>query len=217
MNAYWHSEWRARLLYPGTMAALLVMLAALVLVSVLVRIRATYAFDLRVTKALQDWNPPFASRMMRALTALSNPLTLLAMGAAVMLFGLLTRAIVPALYASATIGAAPLNLAFKRLFDRERPGERDVRVDLRGRRWGFSYPSGHAMTSAAFFGFLAFLVWIYTRNPLVRDPLVVLLSLLPIGVGISRIYLGAHWLSDVVGGWAFGFAITVLAAILYPL
>ncbi len=217
MGPYWHSEWRARLEYPGTLAALVVFAGVVALASVLVRIRATYALDLRATKALQRWDAPFLTRIMRFLTFLSNMPTLIVIASTVLIIGVFTRAWLPALYAAGTLVAAPINLWMKTFFDRERPGEKEVRVDIRGDRFGFSYPSGHSMCSAAFYGFLAFLVYLYMRDSRIREPLVAALILVPVGVGISRIYLGDHWLSDVVGGWAFGLVIAVIAAVLYPL
>jgi undecaprenyl-diphosphatase len=214
---YWHSEWRARLMYPVTMGTLIGFALILIAASILVRTRATYAFDLRVTKAFQRREAPGVTSIMRFLTFLSNAPTLVFIGIAVIGFGLATRAIVPALYAAGTLVAAPLNIWMKRFFDRERPGESEVRVDVHGDRFGFSYPSGHSMCSAAFYGFLAFLVFIYMHDSRIREPLVAFLALLPLGVGVSRIYLGDHWFSDVVGGWAFGVVIAVMAAVMYPL
>lgn len=214
---YWHSEWRARLMYPATIGVLLVFVGILVIASWLVRTRASYAFDLRVTKAFQRFGGRRVRWLMRFLTFLSNPITLVAVAVAVLTFGYLTKALVPALYVAGTLVSVPLNLWVKTWFDRERPGEKEVRVDVLGNRFDrFSFPSGHAMCSAAFYGFLAFLVFIYMRAYWFREPLVVGLALLPVGIGLSRIYLGDHWFSDVVGGWAFGLAIATIAAVLYP-
>ncbi|MGV3617187.1 MAG: phosphatase PAP2 family protein [Fimbriimonas sp.] len=213
---YWHSEWRARLVYPVTLGTLIGFAVVLIAASWLVRTRATYAFDLRVTKKLQQFELPGLTRLMRLLTYMSNGPTLVIIAVAVIVFGAMTRALIPALYVVGTLVSIPLNLWMKTFFDRERPGESEVRVDVRGDRFGYSYPSGHSMCSAAFYVFLAFLVFIYMRDYRFREPLVAALCLLPIGIGISRIYLGDHWLSDVVGGWAFGLAIATLAAVLYP-
>jgi undecaprenyl-diphosphatase len=69
---------------------------------------------------------------------------------------------------------------------------------------GYSFPSGHAMISVAFYGFLAYLIWLNYRP----SPLRTLASLgllgLAVLIGLSRIYLGVHYPSDVLAGFAAG-------------
>lgn len=205
-------------MYPVTIGVLVGLVVVLVIASWLVRTRASYAFDLRVTKWFQRFGGRRVRWLMRSFTFLSNAPTMISTGIAVLAFGYVTRAFVPALYVAGTLVSIPLNLWVKTWFDRERPGEKEVRVDVLGNRFDeYSYPSGHAMVSAAFYGFLSFLVFIYMRAYWFREPLVIGLALLPVGIGLSRIYLGDHWFSDVVGGWAFGLAIATIAAVLYPI
>jgi undecaprenyl-diphosphatase len=73
-----------------------------------------------------------------------------------------------------------------------------------------SFPSGHAVYYTGFFGFLAFLALTRVKAPALRWPLVAAFGGLVLLVGVARLYLGAHWVSDVVGGYLLGGA--VLAA-----
>ena len=67
---------------------------------------------------------------------------------------------------------------------------------------GFSFPSGHAVASATFYPLLA---WIATRGrPQLRVPVLALAIAFALFVGVGRMYLGLHWPSDVLGGWALG-------------
>lgn len=90
-------------------------------------------------------------------------------------------------------GAMGLNLAAKLLFGRPRPALWESIAPAKF----YSFPSGHAMGSAALAAALAFLVW-RTRW---RWPVVVLGTLFALGVGLSRNYLGVHFPSDVLAGW----------------
>lgn len=96
-------------------------------------------------------------------------------------------------------GGLLLNQLLKWVFHRPRPGiARLLEVG------GYSFPSGHAMVSIAFYGFLAYLFWSNIRQTnlryLVTFGLVILIAL----IGISRIYLGVHYPSDVLAGFAAG-------------
>jgi len=66
---------------------------------------------------------------------------------------------------------------------------------------GYSFPSGHAMVSMGFYGFLIYLIYTKFKNTKVKYPLILFLGLLILFIGISRIYLGVHYFTDVIGGF----------------
>ena len=74
----------------------------------------------------------------------------------------------------------------------------------------FSFPSGHAMTSTAFYGLIIYFVFKNVKNKKIRNTICTALSLLIFLIGISRIYLGVHYASDVLAGFAFGIVYLVL-------
>ena len=76
---------------------------------------------------------------------------------------------------------------------------------------GYSFPSGHSMVSMAFYGFLIYLIHKYFKNKKLKIVLITFLSVLIILIGISRIYLGVHYTSDVIAG----FMISVCYLIVY--
>lgn len=75
---------------------------------------------------------------------------------------------------------------------------------------GYSFPSGHAMISFGFYGFLIYLVYKNISNKKIKYPLIIFLSILILLIGISRIYLGAHYATDIIGGFAIGFVYLVV-------
>ena len=69
---------------------------------------------------------------------------------------------------------------------------------------GYSFPSGHSMVSTGFYGLLIYLIYKNVENKKIKYPLIVALSILILLIGISRVYLGAHYATDVIGGWIIG-------------
>jgi len=87
------------------------------------------------------------------------------------------------------------NLALKEVINRARPtAEHLVSVQT------LSYPSGHAMSATAFYGFLIYLCYFLKINKWLKAILIFLCSFLIVSIGISRIYLGVHFPSDIAGG-----------------
>lgn len=80
---------------------------------------------------------------------------------------------------------------------------------------GFSFPSGHAMMTFAFFFLLAHFLWITIKNKPLKISLVVVCAVLIEMVSFSRIYLGVHYLSDILAGWLITFAILGASLIIY--
>jgi membrane-associated phospholipid phosphatase len=98
-----------------------------------------------------------------------------------------------------TAGAQLLNDVLKELFHRTRP--ESVQALIHAQQ--YSFPSGHAMVASAFYLYLAYLTWRLVR-PRWRGVLIVGLVVLVLLIGLSRIYLEAHYLSDVIAGYFAG-------------
>lgn len=95
--------------------------------------------------------------------------------------------------------ASVSNLILKRVFERTRPDIEQLVIAK-----SLSYPSGHAMSAMAFYGFLIFLISRFRLNITFKIIIVALLTVIILSIGISRIYLGVHYPSDVVGGYIAG-------------
>lgn len=104
-------------------------------------------------------------------------------------------------------GSAATVFVIKNVFYRDRPAEifhLVVETDS-------SFPSGHATAAMALYGFLIYIIWKHDRHYL-KKPFIVLLSALIVLVGISRLYLGVHYLTDVLAGYAVGFVWILISA-----
>jgi undecaprenyl-diphosphatase len=101
------------------------------------------------------------------------------------------------------VGAQMLNNVLKDWFHRTRPAPLEGLIPAQA----FSFPSGHAMVAAAFYLFVGYLAWRILSGK-VRIVCTVVLIAVALLIGLSRLYLGVHYLTDVVAGYIAGFAWT---------
>lgn len=108
-------------------------------------------------------------------------------------------------------GGAVMNLLLKGLFERARP---DLAEALR-QAHGYSFPSGHAMGSMVVLGSLAYVMARSWGPWRLRSATIALLIASILTVGLSRVYLGVHWISDIGAGFAAGFVWLVVATVAF--
>ena len=98
-----------------------------------------------------------------------------------------------------------LNQLLKRILQRPRPTEFRIIEET-----GYSFPSGHSMVSMAFYGYLIYLIYKYVKNKYIKWIYIIALSILICFIGISRIYLGVHYTSDVLGGFLLSISYLII-------
>jgi len=103
------------------------------------------------------------------------------------------------------VGVFLFNLALKFIFARPRPI--DINLIEEG---GYSFPSAHAMVSTAFYGFLVYLVLKSNLSKVAKMIYSILLVLLIVIISLTRVYLGVHYASDVLGGLIIAILYTIL-------
>ncbi len=101
----------------------------------------------------------------------------------------------------ATVGALVLTVAGKDLTDRHRPPQALAVPPLESSP---SFPSGHTLNATVVLGLTAYLLVIWLPKKRWRAVALVVLTLLIVAMGLSRVYLGHHWFTDVVAGWVIG-------------
>lgn len=92
-----------------------------------------------------------------------------------------------------------INRIMKYIFRRSRP-----EVLRLAEETGFSFPSAHAMVSMGYYGFFIYLSYKYIKNKKLKITSILVLSILIFLIGISRIYLGVHYATDIICGFIFG-------------
>ena len=98
-----------------------------------------------------------------------------------------------------------LNQIIKFIMQRPRPTEFRIIEET-----GYSFPSGHSMVSLAFYGYLIYLIYKYINNKHLKRTLIIILSVLICIIGVSRIYLGVHYTSDVLGGFLISISYLII-------
>lgn len=98
-----------------------------------------------------------------------------------------------------------VNSLIKHIIRRIRPN--GLRLIKQG---GYSFPSGHAMISISVYGVLLYLVITRVKNKYVKVLLASILSLLILSIGVSRIYVGVHYATDVLSGYILATALVIL-------
>jgi undecaprenyl-diphosphatase len=182
---------------------------------------AHVAEDYVTNDPLARWDVSFArwlalersdlgTEFFRVFTFLGSPAVALAVSAVACIALYRRRLLVQAALLPLVLGGAEfLNLGLKLAFHRPRPEVAFVSIDT------YSFPSGHAMASTAAYGALAYIAWAYVRSPRRRVLLVAGTIVFVALICFSRLYLGVHYLSDVLAGAAGGlFWLSVSVAIM---
>jgi membrane-associated phospholipid phosphatase len=159
-------------------------------------------FDSLVSSFVHELRSPVLTDMMLFITDLGDRTGFMVVGFLLLIFFYFRyrSLIFPMQTGLVLIVAGGLNRWLKSLIERQRPEANSLLEET-----SLSFPSGHAMGSIAFYGFLIYLTWRLTPNsPLLRWMLSFLLLLLILLIGFSRVYLGVHYPSDVLAGYAAG-------------
>jgi undecaprenyl-diphosphatase len=179
--------------------AFLVCLVGFGLIAWLVSQPGIPPIDTATTAFLHGLANPTLDALMAAATFLgSSPVLAAVVGLAVVLLLVRGRRLEAAFLVVALVGSLVLDDWLKLLVQRPRPGFDWVQI------WPeTSFPSGHSMDSFVVYLAIALVIW-RLRGRRVGSVALILAVVLVASVGISRIYLGAHWLSDVIGGYLAG-------------
>ena len=157
---------------------------------------ATARFDLSVRAWVHQFASPAMTRVMTAISLLGYDVLIVELVIALAIFLYLGWKHAAGWLSVSVAGALVLDLALKYSFRRPRPP-----VFSGPQPHSFSFPSGHALCSFCFYAVLAGLIAARTRSMLLRVAVGLIAAVLVIAIGLSRIYLGMHYPSDVIAGY----------------
>ncbi|WP_162805793.1 phosphatase PAP2 family protein [Sporosarcina sp. PTS2304] len=154
------------------------------------------SFDDPIIDVVQGMEAPWLTTIMKTFTTIGSTtiVVLLSLSALAILFWKKHRA-QAVLLVSVIAGTGILNQVLKFIFKRERPDFHRL-IDI----GGFSFPSGHTMMAFSLYTILAYIVWRNLQFTWSRTLVVIVAVFMTSMIAVSRIYLGVHFPSDIVGG-----------------
>jgi len=185
----------------------LVFAAGFALIALLVGRHHIAAFDRTITNGVQEFEAPGLTRIMVFITNLGSgwPVIVITLVCMLFLYFVLKHRHELLLFLFAILGSSLFNVVLKSIFHRRRPDLHRLIQET-----GFSFPSGHSMGAFALYGILTYLLWRHIPSWQGRATLILVSCAFILAIGISRIYLGVHYPSDVLGGYlASGFWLSV--------
>jgi len=194
--------------------ALVLTAIAFGILTFLVKTTPAFAIDLQITRAIQSLNFSLFGTLMSLVSWFGFvPQSMVIAGLLILLifgFGLRWEAVITLI---STVLSTTINLLVKDLIQRPRPASGQITVfDTLN---SYSFPSGHVMFYIGLFGFIGFLAFSLLKPSFKRGLLLVIFGSLVALIGISRIYLGEHWASDVLGSYLLGSLLLVAIIQIY--
>jgi len=184
------------------MAAWVVLLALAIALAVAAHTTRVLPGDVAVTRALQTVNHPVIFDILYGVSYIGYTIPFAIIMIVVWAILALLRMWVELLFAVLTLLELVVEVGVKAVVARPRPTTALVHVSTH--LTSYSFPSGHALHFTIFYGFLAFMLATVFRPSWGRNLLIVVCVALIVLVGISRVYLGEHWTTDVIGGYLIG-------------
>ncbi|SFL54316.1 undecaprenyl-diphosphatase [Paenibacillus sp. 1_12] len=168
------------------------------LIALLIHDRRLDAFDQTILQWIQGLESPALTNVMKGFTLIGSGMVvaILVPSVAVFLYFVLGHRRELVFFIGVIIGSSLLNEVLKIIFHRARPTIHRI-IEATG----YSFPSGHSMAAFTLYGVVTFLLWRHVSSVFKRSMLILFSMLMILMIGISRIYLGVHYPSDVLGGY----------------
>lgn len=180
------------------------MLVPAITLSYLASVFTVLPFDLKSYHELQEEANPLFNILMQWVSYLGETAISMALTAIIVATFASRRQWLEAIFMLATTSSVLLTFALKEVIHRARPFPlAENATGLIQKINQYSYPSGHVLFFVVFFGFFAYLAWMHFAGR-VRMIVITICAALIILIGPSRIFLGAHWASDVIGSYIIG-------------
>lgn len=198
----------------GYKVAIVVILCAIAVILFLVFTNLVFKnslsyFDSRLIELVYNSRTPELTRFSFFITAFGSSLFFFTASIVVAAFLYFKNKIDSLIFIVIIFSAVIINIFLKSFYSRPRPGLDSLIIEN-----SYSYPSFHAMSSFVLYSAIAFIIYKSTKNRNFSIIISILFGLLILLIGLSRIYLGVHYPSDVIAGYLGGF-IWILVLIIF--
>ncbi|MGG0383409.1 phosphatase PAP2 family protein [Priestia filamentosa] len=159
-----------------------------------------HTFDITIIDWIQSFISDKLTKILETLTFLGSAKAVIAISILIIILMLFNKKWWETLFfVVAVLGSSLFNLLLKFIFQRTRPSIHPLITET-----GYSFPSGHSMVSFVLYGMITYFLVLFYIKRFVKIITILFFSLLVLLIGISRIYLGVHYPSDVLAGFAVG-------------
>jgi len=173
-----------------------------------------FSFDLPVARWVQHWHTFWLDVLMQGVSALGfTPMAPIFVGLTIVFVYLMGLKWESVMLVFAGVGVGVLDIIVKLAVHRHRPTPE--LLDVFRELYEYSFPSGHVLLFTVFLGFLLFLIFTLTPRSWKRTAGSALLVVLIALIGSSRVYMGQHWPSDVIGAHLLGSLLLTLTVYVY--
>ena len=172
----------------------LILLVIFISICILISTKETLMIDNYMYRLIAETITPQKTKVLKIITTMVSPFVILPLVG--LMFVFIKNKFVGLCMALNTVSIYVINNLAKLIFLRPRPTNLQLIKEN-----GYSYPSGHAMIAAAFYGFIIYLVCSRINNKYFKLFITIILIILILSIGFSRIYLGVHYFSDIIGGY----------------
>lgn len=173
----------------------------------------TMSGDVLVSTWVQQASVPGVEYLVDSLNWIGRPIPLALLTGLVAIGLMSRRRYAEAILVLPATGTHAVNAILKNVIQSPRPTDEQVRIQDQAA--GFGFPSGHTMAVVVFCGVIAYLAWRLIERRRYQYAVHAIVVLAIVGIGFSRIYSGAHWPSDVLGGYLWGAFYTSLMVLFF--
>ena len=175
-----------------------ILIISFILILVLVQLEKTMNIDENFYNLIIKIKSDELTNIIKAITNLGD--TFIIITGIIICFLLFRKKVYPILITSNILGIVIVNQTLKHIVMRPRPDFIHLVEET-----GFSFPSGHSMAAFGFYGYFIYLINISKLSKKIKIILTTILSIIILLVGLTRVYLGVHYISDVVAGFIMSF------------
>ncbi len=186
--------------YWGFISVIALLIMSFVTLTYLVKTKKTSAFDKMILEKMKDLESPLLTTIMKGLDFIGStiPVIVTSLILLVILYRLHRNRSEVYLFVVASLGSNVINYLVKSLIKRKRPVSELVIEN------GFSFPSGHTIGALTLYGIITFLFWRKITTTRGRVVLLIFATSMILLMGFSRIYLGVHYPTDIIGAMLLG-------------